>query len=653
VLETGNFYLGWVALALTAIGIALLPRRDADGYLSGTLLAGALGIWLSTAAVPLALSKPALQGQIVGFAGIGITIGVLFGALFLRARAKRFLIPLTAVAGGLFVALPYLTPFQTLQRVVPFLDAVRWPRFYALAPLAVAIGAAVAVAAGLELARKRLRTDGVLAVATGILVVAAVALDVSPTRSLYGAPPEPGVAAAHRDAAERISETKDHGRVAVYAYWDPVPVRTLLNGGLSLTNGWPHPVASSSVYTLAAKSWRIPGDHRLRAMGLLNTTHVVAPDDVAPPGEIVGRSGEYVIVRNDFAQPFIRGYARAAVVEDAEAADLLALALAPRGVSVVTGDRATATELGPLSVGFAPSSGGATGVRADALDGELARARATTSWYGRFMIATADLVEEHSAGAIVRATRPGLAGLSVVTFGGPRATVLTLQEVGADGRALGDVIREGRRTGLDELGFHHFEFDPIPDSAGKRYAVILSCAECLAGAAPKLASVVAPEDVEGNLVDDGRVDRRRVAAVVPLYEQMPQRGRPTLSWKARQTAPGSWDVEASTSEPTLLVMAEAYFPGWTATVDGRSVEVVKADGASIGVPIPAGSHDISLRFQPPSGAAAGRAVTLLGLLVTAVLLASPGRRRPRRPRPKLRDEIVERIPVGAGSGQRP
>lgn len=651
VLEEGNFSLGWVALALTAVGIALLPGRDRDGFLAGTLLAGALGIWLSSAAVPLALSAPALNGQILPFIGIGIAIGVLFGTLVLRDRARRWLVVGVGAAGAVFAALPYIAPFEALQRVVPFLDAVRWPRFYALAPLAVALGTAITVAAGVRWLRDRPAVDGIVAIAVGALVVASVLVDVSGLRSLYGSPPEPGLVTDHREAAAAIAADERRGidRTAVYAYWDPVTIRTLLDEGLQLANGWPHPVASSGAYAFAAESWRVPGDHRMRAMGMLSTTHVVTPPASAPPGERIAQTEGHVVLRNGFAQPLIRAYGAAAVVEDGTDAELLALALAPRGVTAVTGGREIAEDLGLLTVAFDPASGPAVGAERDALEAEVARARSTGRWYGRYLDTRDLLTGDRSAGAILRPDRDGLAGVSVVTFGGPRTAVLTLQEVAPDGRALGRVVRQSFNRGPDELGFHLFAFEPIPDSAGKRYALTLSCPTCEPRAAPRLAWADAAEHEEGDLVYDGRLDRDHIAAVVPVYERMPAVDRPTLRWRARQGAPGAWDVDASADRPVLVVLSEAFFPGWRATVDGRDTPVVRADGALLGVPMPAGEHRIEFRFRPPPAVGIGRGISVAALLVVAVLLLSPGRRAPRLlPRPRPRDEIVDRLPVGVG-----
>jgi hypothetical protein len=73
------------------------------------------------------------------------------------------------------------------------------------------------------------------------------------------------------------------------------------------------------------------------------------------------------------------------------------------------------------------------------------------------------------------------------------------------------------------------------------------------------------------------------------------------------------DVEAP--QPGYLVLTDAYYPGWTATVDGQPVEIERADIMFRAVKIPAGQHRVELRYQPPSFT-----LGLLISIVTAVVL---------------------------------
>ncbi|HEO70861.1 MAG TPA: hypothetical protein ENN80_06310, partial [Candidatus Hydrogenedentes bacterium] len=69
----------------------------------------------------------------------------------------------------------------------------------------------------------------------------------------------------------------------------------------------------------------------------------------------------------------------------------------------------------------------------------------------------------------------------------------------------------------------------------------------------------------------------------------------------------------------LLVLADAWYPGWRATVDGVETEVFAVDGMFRGVSLGAGGKEVVFRYAPRSlglgflvSASAGL-VTLLGL----------------------------------------
>ena len=47
-----------------------------------------------------------------------------------------------------------------------------------------------------------------------------------------------------------------------------------------------------------------------------------------------------------------------------------------------------------------------------------------------------------------------------------------------------------------------------------------------------------------------------------------------------------------------LVLNDALVPGWSATVDGRAAPIIRADYAFRAVPVPAGDHDVMMRYFP-------------------------------------------------------
>jgi len=79
-------------------------------------------------------------------------------------------------------------------------------------------------------------------------------------------------------------------------------------------------------------------------------------------------------------------------------------------------------------------------------------------------------------------------------------------------------------------------------------------------------------------------------------------------------------VEVDADRPALLVLSQAWAPGWSATVNGEPAEVVRADGVVQGVPVPAGSHRVELTHRAP-GLRAGALVSAASLLVLLGLSA--------------------------------
>jgi uncharacterized membrane protein YfhO len=94
-------------------------------------------------------------------------------------------------------------------------------------------------------------------------------------------------------------------------------------------------------------------------------------------------------------------------------------------------------------------------------------------------------------------------------------------------------------------------------------------------------------------------------------------GRPT---------PGRLDVEVQADTAGLVVLTEAWMPGWRATVNGVDAPVLRADHVARAVPIGPGRSLVRTWYQPAS-LRWGLALTALALL--AALWASP--RLARRP----------------------
>ena len=89
-------------------------------------------------------------------------------------------------------------------------------------------------------------------------------------------------------------------------------------------------------------------------------------------------------------------------------------------------------------------------------------------------------------------------------------------------------------------------------------------------------------------------------------------------------------VAVDAEAPAYLVLADTFDPGWSATVDGHAAPIRPAFAGFRAVFVPGGAHRVAFRYQP-SGFAAGRSITLVGL--AGVLACLAWSRRLARPDP--------------------
>ncbi len=88
-------------------------------------------------------------------------------------------------------------------------------------------------------------------------------------------------------------------------------------------------------------------------------------------------------------------------------------------------------------------------------------------------------------------------------------------------------------------------------------------------------------------------------------------------------APDRVELGVESDRDTVVVVRDAFAPGWTATVNGRPAPVLRADGRHRAVPVSAGRSQVVLAYRPPRL----RAGLLLSALSAAVI-AWLGRPRP-------------------------
>jgi hypothetical protein len=96
-------------------------------------------------------------------------------------------------------------------------------------------------------------------------------------------------------------------------------------------------------------------------------------------------------------------------------------------------------------------------------------------------------------------------------------------------------------------------------------------------------------------------------------------------------------IEARLAAPGYVVIADTYYPGWRASVDGADAPIHPADLMFRAVAVPAGAHVVELRYQPTSFRV-GLFVAAGALLAIGLLAASAVGRRAgagRRPKPRF------------------
>ncbi|RPH48852.1 MAG: hypothetical protein EHM91_03755, partial [Planctomycetota bacterium] len=145
--------------------------------------------------------------------------------------------------------------------------------------------------------------------------------------------------------------------------------------------------------------------------------------------------------------------------------------------------------------------------------------------------------------------------------------------------------------------------------------------------------------VNNAVVLESREERLRVLAQGPwdprktvILEQFPTEAPPVTTegpaGRARVVSrrAGEYVLEAENGADAYLVLSEAYYPGWTAEVDGKPVEVVPANHLIQAIRLPPGKHVVRLGYRSRF-LGAGLASALLAALAPAAIVLVRRRRR--------------------------
>jgi hypothetical protein len=124
------------------------------------------------------------------------------------------------------------------------------------------------------------------------------------------------------------------------------------------------------------------------------------------------------------------------------------------------------------------------------------------------------------------------------------------------------------------------------------------------------------------------------AGAVTLWR--PAGAQPTRAWVSSPEGRRSASIVADRGEELTLqvpsgpagrlVLADAYYPGWSATVDGHPTRITPTGGMLRAVDVPAGAHRVVFTYQPLSFQV-GLALSLLSLVLMLLLWLWPSRRQ--------------------------
>jgi hypothetical protein len=169
---------------------------------------------------------------------------------------------------------------------------------------------------------------------------------------------------------------------------------------------------------------------------------------------------------------------------------------------------------------------------------------------------------------------------------------------------------------------------PVRNSAGSMVYAYRIPAEN--GAAWVATSIVKapPEQALGTVLDP-RFDPKTVAIADTSFRDAQavqlQALPPAATVRASVTSYSAGAIDIALDAPAAagqaLIMSENYYPGWSATVDGKPAVVGMMNYNLIGVVLPAGARAVQLRFAD-AAYAKGKTVTLIALVITIVVLGA-------------------------------
>ena len=194
----------------------------------------------------------------------------------------------------------------------------------------------------------------------------------------------------------------------------------------------------------------------------------------------------------------------------------------------------------------------------------------------------------------------------------------------------GLIAQLGKAEDLEELSDWMATDTPILNALNTRYVILDESYPPLVnyaalGPAWFVDSVVKAANPDEEIALLGAVDLGRQAVVTEPVNVTPAKDEAGDLIEMTSYAPNELHYKYSAATERLAVFSEIYYPnGWHATVDGKPVDLIRADWTLRAALLPAGEHEVVMSFLPDSyriGTAVSRVSSLLLILL---VLASIG-----------------------------
>ncbi|MDA8217349.1 MAG: YfhO family protein, partial [Dehalococcoidales bacterium] len=114
---------------------------------------------------------------------------------------------------------------------------------------------------------------------------------------------------------------------------------------------------------------------------------------------------------------------------------------------------------------------------------------------------------------------------------------------------------------------------------------------------PRAQAVLGPNDSPGLLADLASLNPFAAGTDGPASEAA---AASADGVEVKELTDGRVVLQASLTERGFVVLSDAYFPGWHAYVDGSEATIMRADWLFRAVEVPAGEHEIEMRYEPSS-----------------------------------------------------